>query len=47
VRISKDGQDAEMFVAGMNLVGLAFSSTSDLAVVSTDSVYGLQLDPGV
>jgi len=26
VRISKDGQDAEMFVAGMNLVGLAFSS---------------------
>jgi len=43
VRISPDGQDAEMFVAGMNLVGLAFSSTGDLAVASTDSIYRLEL----
>lgn len=43
VRISPDGQNAEMFVAGMNLVGLAFSSTGDLAVASTDSVYRLEL----
>ena len=43
VRISPDGKDAEMFVAGMNLVGLAFSSTGDLAVVSNDSIYSLAL----
>ena len=41
MRISPDGKDAEMFVAGMNLVGLAFSPTGDLAVASTDSVYQL------
>ncbi|MFN2516090.1 MAG: gluconolaconase [Pyrinomonadaceae bacterium] len=41
VRISPDGKNANMFVAGMNLVGLAFSSTGDLAVVSTDSIYSL------
>jgi hypothetical protein len=27
----------------MNLVGLAFSSTGDLAIASTDSVYQLSL----
>jgi len=43
VRISSDGKNAEMFVAGMNLVGLAFSSTGDLAMVSTDSVYSLAI----
>lgn len=43
VRISPDGTDAEMFVAGMNLVGLAFSVTGELAVVSTDSVYSLEI----
>lgn len=43
VRISPDGKDAEMFVAGINLVGLAFSVTGDLAVASTDSVYSLEL----
>ena len=43
VRISPDGKDVEMFVAGMNLIGLAFSSTGDLALVSTDSVYSVAL----
>ncbi|MBC8030045.1 MAG: gluconolaconase [Pyrinomonadaceae bacterium] len=43
VRISPDGIEAEMFVAGMNLVGLAFSATGDLAIVSTDSIYSLTL----
>jgi sugar lactone lactonase YvrE len=43
VRISPDGNDAEMFLAGMNLVGLAFNSTGDLAVASTDSVYRIEL----
>lgn len=41
VRISPDGKDAEMFVAGMNLVGLAFNNTGDLAIASTDSIYTL------
>ena len=43
VRISPDGNDAEMFLAGMNLVGLAFNATGDLAVASTDSVYRIEL----
>jgi sugar lactone lactonase YvrE len=43
VRISPDGKDVEMFVAGMNLIGLAFSSSGDLALVSTDSVYSVAL----
>ena len=44
VRISPDGKDARMFAAGMNLVGLAFSVTGDLAVASTDSIYSLTLE---
>ncbi|MBA3255841.1 MAG: gluconolaconase, partial [Pyrinomonadaceae bacterium] len=42
VRISPDG-DAELFVAGMNLVGLVFSSSGDMVVASNDSVYSLPL----
>ena len=45
VRISSDATDAELFVAGINLVGLAFSSTGDLAICSTDSVYSLAMQP--
>jgi hypothetical protein len=41
VRISADGSTASLFVAGMNLVGLALNSTGDMAVVSTDAVYSL------
>ncbi len=41
VRISPDGEKAELFVAGVNLVGLAFSVAGDMAVVSIDSVYSL------
>jgi sugar lactone lactonase YvrE len=44
VRISSDGSHAEMFVAGMNLVGLAFSASGDLAIASTDSIYRLSLE---
>ena len=44
VRITPDGRNAEMLVAGMNLVGLAFSVTGDLAVASTDSVYSLEVE---
>lgn len=41
VRISPDGTDASVIVAGVNLVGLAFSSSGEMAVVSTDSVYNV------
>jgi sugar lactone lactonase YvrE len=41
VRISPDGNDAKMVVAGVNLVGLAFSASGDMAVVSIDSVFSL------
>src|SRR5215217_2004396 len=41
VRISPDGDDAKVVVAGVNLVGLAFSATGEMALVSIDSVYSL------
>jgi sugar lactone lactonase YvrE len=41
VRISADGARAELFVAGVNLIGLAFSAAGEMAVVSIDSVYSL------
>lgn len=41
VRISPDGSDAKLVVAGVNLIGLAFSSAGEMAVVSIDSVYSL------
>ena len=45
VRITPDGQKADLFVAGINLVGLAVGPTGDLAIVSTDSVYSLSQRP--
>ena len=41
VRISPDGSEAKLVVAGINLVGLAFSSGGEMAVVSIDSVYSV------
>ena len=41
VRISPGGDEANLVVAGVNLVGLAFSSSGEMAVVSIDSVYSL------
>jgi sugar lactone lactonase YvrE len=43
VRITPDGTEAEVFIAGMNLVGLAFNQTGELAITSTDSIYSLTL----
>lgn len=43
VRISPNGGDAEVVVAGVNLIGLAFSSAGEMAVVSIDSVYSLPM----
>jgi sugar lactone lactonase YvrE len=41
VRISPDGRDPKVIVAGINLVGLAFSAAGEMAVVSIDSVYSV------
>lgn len=43
VRISPDGTQAEVVVAGMNLVGLAFSAKGDMVVATNDAVYSLPL----
>ncbi len=43
VRISRDGKDARIVVSGVNLVGLAFSPTGEMAVASIDSVYSLPM----
>ncbi len=44
VRITPDGREAEMVVAGMNVVGLAFSSTGEMVVATNEAVYSLPLD---
>ncbi|HEX8472858.1 MAG TPA: hypothetical protein VF666_02400 [Pyrinomonadaceae bacterium] len=43
VRISPDGRDARLVVAGMNVVGLAFSAAGDMVVATNDAVYSLPL----
>lgn len=43
VRISPDGESAGMAVAGMNVIGLAFSAMGDMIVVTTEAVYSLPL----
>jgi sugar lactone lactonase YvrE len=43
IRISPDGREAEMAVAGMNVVGLAFSAAGDMIVATGDAVYSLPL----
>ena len=43
VRISPDGTDAQLVVAGVNVVGLAFSATGDMAVATNEAIYSLPL----
>lgn len=43
VRITPDGRDAELYVAGMNVVGLAFSAAGDMVVATNEAVYSLPL----
>ena len=43
VRISADGRAATLVVAGMNVIGLAFSADGDMAVATNDSAYKLPL----
>lgn len=41
VKISADGEKAEMFVAGMNVVGLCFTRSGEMIVATNDTVYSL------
>jgi sugar lactone lactonase YvrE len=43
VKISPDGESAELVVAGMNIVGLAFSRQREMIVATNDSIYSLSL----
>ena len=43
VRIAPDGSDAELLVAGMNVVGLAFGPNGDMVVATNEAVYSLPL----
>ena len=43
VRISPDAAQAEIVVAGMNLVGLSFSAKGDMVVATNEAVYSLPL----
>lgn len=43
VKISDDGAKAELFVAGMNVVGLCFSNEGEMIVATNDTVYSLML----
>lgn len=44
VRVRPGGDDAELFVAGANVVGLAFSAAGDMVVATGEAVYNLPLD---
>ena len=43
VRISSDGITAQLVVAGMNVIGLAFSSRGEMIVATNESIYALPL----
>ena len=43
IRITPDGQDASLVVAGMNIIGLAFSAAGDMVVATNEEVYSLPL----
>ena len=43
VKISPDARDAELVVAGMNVVGLAFGPKGEMVVATNEAVYSLPL----
>ena len=43
MRISADGREAELAVAGMNVVGLCFDAAGDMLVATSEAVYSLPL----
>ncbi len=44
VRISPDGSEAELLVAGMNVVGLALGHGGEMAVATNEAVFSLSMD---
>ncbi|HEY0429306.1 MAG TPA: hypothetical protein VGC76_16110 [Pyrinomonadaceae bacterium] len=44
VRITAGGQDAEIFVAGMNVVGLCFTRRGEMIVATNEDVYSLPVE---
>lgn len=44
VKISPDGEKAEIFLAGTGIVGLCFTKQGEMIVATNDSVYSLPLD---
>ena len=43
VKISENGEEAEIFVAGMNVIGLCFTRNGEMIVATNESVYSLPL----
>lgn len=43
VKISPDGENAEIFVAGMNVIGLCFTRKGEMIVATNEAVYNLPL----
>ncbi len=43
VKISADGEDAEIFVAGMNIIGLCFTRRGELIAATSEAVYSLPI----
>ena len=43
VRISPDGENAELLVAGMNVVGLCFSANGEMIVATAEDVFSLSM----
>lgn len=43
VKISPDAESVELFIAGMNLVGLCFTKEGEMIVASSDAVYSFPL----
>lgn len=44
VKISPAGEDAEIFVAGMSIVGLCFTKQGEMIVATNNAIYNLPLD---
>ncbi len=44
VKISPAGDEAEIFIAGMGIVGLCFTGQGEMIVATNDAVYSLPLD---
>ena len=43
VKISADGEEAEIFVAGMNVVGLCFTRKGEMIVATNETIYSLPI----